>query len=87
VLAKRISPAARVRRAWLADVVVAVFLAALAWALAPGLGVIGFFGVPALSLLLLSFAVERRLARRRSAERRALARLSRQRASDGVSPT
>ncbi len=60
---RRISPAARARRALLVDLVVAVVLAAIVLRLASGLGVVGFFGVPVLLVGLLWIGGERLLAR------------------------
>ena len=60
---RRISPAARSRRALLADLAAAVVFAAVVLNLAAGLGVIAFFGVPVLLVGLLWIGVERLLAR------------------------
>jgi hypothetical protein len=68
---RRISPAARARRALLADLVAAIVLAAIVLHLAAGLGVIAFFGVPVLLVGLLWIGVERLLARGRPRRRRA----------------
>jgi hypothetical protein len=62
---RRISPAARARRALLFDSLAAVALAALALSLAAGLGVIGFFGLPLLVVLLVWIGTERLVLRRR----------------------
>jgi hypothetical protein len=64
-LPRRISPAARARRALLADVLAAVALAVLALNLAAGLGVVGFFGLPLLVAGLLWIGLERLLGRLR----------------------
>jgi hypothetical protein len=61
----RISPAARRRRALLFDSFVAILLATLALSLAAGLGVVGFFGLPLLLVLLLWIGIERLLRRAR----------------------
>lgn len=45
-----ISPAARARRALLADTLAAIALAVVVLSLAAGLGVVGFFGLPVLLL-------------------------------------
>jgi hypothetical protein len=68
-MGRRISPAARVRRALLIDISAALVLAALALSLAAGLGPIGFFGLPLLVALLLWIGIERLLLRRRHASR------------------
>lgn len=63
------TPGARARRALLVDVVVAALIAALAFSLAAGLGVVAFFALPLLLIGLLWIAVERlvlRLRRRRT---------------------
>jgi hypothetical protein len=66
---RRISPAARTRRALLFDSLAAVALAALVLSLAAGLGVIAFFGLPLLIVLLLWVGIERlALLRRRRHE-------------------
>ena len=57
------TPGARARRALLVDVVVAAALAALAFSLAAGLGVVAFFALPLLLLGLLWIAVERLVLR------------------------
>jgi predicted PurR-regulated permease PerM len=62
------TPGARARRALLVDVVAAALIAALAFSLAAGLGVVAFFALPLFLLGLLWIAVERlvlRLRRRR----------------------
>ena len=66
---RRISPAARVRRALLFDSLAGLALAALALALAAGLGVVGFFGLPLLLALLLWIGIERLVRRARSRRR------------------
>jgi hypothetical protein len=67
---RRISPAARARRALLFDSLAAVALAALVLSLAAGLGVIGFFGLPLLVVLLAWIGLERLVLRRRERPRR-----------------
>jgi len=62
---RHVSAAARARRALLFDSVAAVVLAALALSLAAGLGVIGFFGLPLLIVLLLWIGIERLVRLRR----------------------
>lgn len=62
---RRISPAARARRALLVDAIVAIVLAALVLSVAAGLGVVGFFGLPLLLAGLLWIGAERLLARGR----------------------
>lgn len=67
---RRLTPGARARRALLVDSVLAAAIAALAFSLAEGLGVVAFFAVPLLLLGLLWIGLERlvlRLRRRRSA--------------------
>ncbi len=59
---RRPSPAARARRALLVDLIAAALLAALAFALAAGLGVIAFFALPVLLIGLLWVAAERLVA-------------------------
>jgi hypothetical protein len=69
---RRISAAARARRALLFDSLAAVVLAALALSLAAGLGVVGFLGLPILISGLLWIAIESLLGGakgRRSARR------------------
>jgi hypothetical protein len=69
---RRISAAARARRALLFDSLAAVVLAALALSLTAGLGVVGFLGLPILIGGLLWIAIESLLGRakgRRSARR------------------
>jgi hypothetical protein len=69
---RRISAAARARRALLFDSLAAVVLAALALSLAAGLGVVGFLGLPVLIIGLLWIAIESLLGGakgRRSARR------------------
>lgn len=63
---RRISPAARARRALLVDAVAAIVLAALVLSVAAGLGVVGFFGLPLLLVGLLWIGAERLLARGRT---------------------
>jgi hypothetical protein len=65
----RISPAARLRRALLVDSLLALALAALVLSVAAGLGVIGFFGLPLLLVLLLWVGIEQLLRRRRRSRR------------------
>ena len=60
---RRISPAARARRALLVDLIAAVVLAAVVLHAASGLGVVGFFGLPILLVGLLWIGVERLRAR------------------------
>jgi len=60
---RRISPAARARRALLVDLTAAVVLAAVVLHAASGLGVVGFFGLPILLVGLLWIGVERLRAR------------------------
>jgi hypothetical protein len=55
---RRISPAARARRALLFDVLAAIALAVLVLSVAAGLGVVGFFGLPLLVLGLLWVGLE-----------------------------
>jgi hypothetical protein len=62
---RRISAAARARRALLFDSLTAVVLAALVLSLAAGLGVVGFFGLPLLIVLLLWIGIERLVRLRR----------------------
>lgn len=66
---RRISPAARERRALLFDSLAAIAVAALVLSLAAGLGVVAVIGLPLLLIGLLWIASERMLAalrRRRS---------------------
>ncbi|HXV04578.1 MAG TPA: hypothetical protein VFP23_01565 [Solirubrobacterales bacterium] len=63
---RRISPAARARRALLIDVLAAVVLAAIVLSVAAGLGVVGFFGLPLLLAGLLWIGAERLHPRIRS---------------------
>ena len=63
IAARRISPAARARRALLADSLAAIALAAVVLELASGLGVVGFFGVPLLLACLLWIGLERLFSR------------------------
>jgi uncharacterized membrane protein len=67
---RRISPAARARRALLVDVLAALLLALLVLDLAAGLGVIGFFALPLLAILLLWLGAERLRRSTRSSARR-----------------
>jgi hypothetical protein len=62
---RRISPAARARRALLADSLTAIALAVVALSLAAGLGVVGFVGLPVLILGLAWIGAERLLRLRR----------------------
>lgn len=65
---RRISPAARARRALLVDVLLGLAIATAALIATAGLGVVAFFGVPLLLALLLWAGAERmvrRLRRRR----------------------
>ncbi len=66
---RRISPAARARRALLVDLLLAAAIATLALSLAAGLGVVGFFALPLLLIGLLWVGAERAVAglRRRRA--------------------
>lgn len=59
------TPGARARRALLVDVVAAAALAALAFSLAAGLGVVAFFALPLLLIGLLWIVVERLVLRLR----------------------
>lgn len=67
---RRISPAARARRALLIDTVAAIVLAVVVLSVAAGLGVIGFFGLPLLLAILAWIGVERLVLRRRAERRR-----------------
>lgn len=63
------TPGARARRALIFDVVAAALIAALVLSLTAGLGVVAFFALPLLLLVLLWIAVEQlvlRLRRRRA---------------------
>jgi hypothetical protein len=71
ISARRISPAARARRALLADLIAAIALAAVVLHLASGLGVVGFFGLPLLLAGLLWIGFERLLSRLRPTRRQA----------------
>jgi hypothetical protein len=64
-----ISPGAAARRALLADTLVAIGIAFLAFQLAAGVGVVAFLALPAFLVLLAWIAIEAvvRRARRRSA--------------------
>lgn len=64
---RRVSPAARARRALLADLLVAAVVAALVLYLASGLGVVGFFGAPVLLACLLWIGFESLFSRLRPA--------------------
>jgi uncharacterized membrane protein len=69
---QRISPRARARRALLFDLVVAVAIALVVLQVTAGLGVVAFFGLPLLLVLLLWLGIEagvRRLRRRRRGRR------------------
>lgn len=70
-LPREISPGARSRRAFLADLLVAIALAMVAIILAAGIGVVGFFALLALLVLSawsgLEVAIRSVLRRRRSA--------------------
>jgi len=68
--ARRVTPGERARRALIVDLLVAIGLAALAFNLAAGLGVIGFFGLPLLLVGLLWIGGERQLRRHRRNGRR-----------------
>ena len=68
-LPRRISPAARARRALLVDATAAIVLAAIVLSIAAGLGVVGFFGLPLLALGLLWIGTERLIARSQSRQR------------------
>jgi hypothetical protein len=68
--ARRPSPAARARRAFAVDLIVALLIAAVVLELAAGLGVVAFLALPVLLLGLLWVGAERligRIGRRRSA--------------------
>jgi hypothetical protein len=56
---RRITPGARARRALLVDTLAAIVLAVVAFSLAAGLGVIGFFGLPLLLAGLAWIGIER----------------------------
>ena len=68
--ARRLTPGERARRALIVDLLVAIGLAALAFNIAAGLGVIGFFGLPLLLVGLLWIGGERQLRRHRRIGRR-----------------
>ena len=68
---RRISPAARARRALLVDLIAAIALAAVVLHIASGLGVVGFFGLPLLLASLLWIGLERLASRRRPRRRAA----------------
>ena len=73
----RIGPAARRRRAALADLLGGIVLATVALLIAPGLGYIAFFGVPlmlGLGLWVLTERGLRHLRRQRGTTRRVAAR-------------
>ncbi|MGN6663730.1 MAG: hypothetical protein ACTHK6_05940 [Solirubrobacterales bacterium] len=63
MIAKRITPGARARRALLVDAIAAAILAALVLSLAAGLGVVAFFALPLLLVGLLWIAIERLVRR------------------------
>lgn len=60
---RRITPGARSRRALLLDAVLGAIVAAIALGLAAGLGVVAFFALPVLLILLAWIGVERLLTR------------------------
>lgn len=71
-LPSEITPGAAARRAFLADVLIALALTALALVLAAGIGIVGFGALLVLLSLLLWFAVEAvvvRVNRRRGSRR------------------
>jgi hypothetical protein len=63
---RRPSPARLERRRLAVDLALGAVVAAVFLLLAGGLGVVAWFGVPILLLVLLSFAVERLIHRRRA---------------------
>ena len=63
---RRPSPARRERRRLAVDVALGAVVAALFLSFAAGLGVVAWFALPILLILLLSFAVERLVIRRRA---------------------
>lgn len=65
------TPGARARRALLVDVILAAIVAAVVLSVAAGLGVVAFFALPLLLILLLWIAVERLAARVRHRRPRA----------------
>ncbi len=67
---RRISPAARARRALLFDAIAALVLAIVVLSVAAGLGVIGFFGLPLLLAILIWIGVERLVLRKRAERQR-----------------
>jgi hypothetical protein len=72
-LPRNITPGAAARRSLLADFLIALAIALVALQLAAGVGVVGFFAILALLILLLWLGIEaaiRRLARRREARTR-----------------
>ena len=72
-LPRNITPGAAARRSLLADFLIALAIALVALQLAAGVGVVGFFAILALLILLLWLGIEaaiRRLARRRGARTR-----------------
>jgi ABC-type multidrug transport system fused ATPase/permease subunit len=68
--ARRVTPGERARRTLIFDLLVAIGLAALAFNIAAGLGVIGFFGLPLLLVGLLWIGAEGQLRRHRRTGRR-----------------
>jgi hypothetical protein len=74
---RRISPAAAARRSLLVDLLVAIVLAALAFQLAAGVGVVGVFALLTLLVLTVWIAIEATMqsaSRRRGTTRRAARR-------------
>lgn len=72
-LPRNITPGAAARRSLLADFLIALAIALVALQLAAGVGVVGFFAILALLILLLWLGIEaaiRRLTRRRGARTR-----------------
>jgi hypothetical protein len=63
VSSRRITPGARSRRALLLDAVLGAIVAAIALGLAAGLGVVAFFALPVLLILLAWIGAERLLTR------------------------
>jgi hypothetical protein len=63
---RRTSPARLERRRLAVDIALGAVLAAVVLLLAGGLGVVAWFSVPILLIVLLSFAVERLIHRRRA---------------------
>ena len=72
ILPRHVTPAAAARRAWLADLLAALAITTVALLLATGIGVVAFFALLTLIVLLSWLAIESLLARlrRRSAPRR-----------------